>query len=388
MNQRFTSLFLLVMAIIPFPVAGAESNRDFENRRIVTLPAGTIINKDYFATGETVKIDGTVNGDVYAAGGKVIVNGNINGDLLVAGGMVIISGKISENVRVVSGELTVTGEIGKNLTVGAGHLKLAPSARIHGTLVAGAGEVNLEAPLDKAVTVAAGLMTLSSTVNGNVEAAVARLNMTSSAIVKGDLKYWSDKEPVMEPGSRVVGEIIAKKPIEIPLSAFPDLAEGLSLFAYISKIINFISTLVFGLFLIHFFPKFPESQMATLRKKPWISVGVGFLVLLTVPAILVFLFLTIFGIPLALIVFMIYLVTLYAARISVILWVGIVCFERFGVTGREKQAFTLALCVYFLLGLIPMIGSLVTILVLTTGIGAALLTDRALYFSPRRQEMT
>lgn len=386
MKHRFTSLFLLVMAIMPFSVAGTERNRDFENRRIVTLPAGTIINKDYFATGETVKIDGTVNGDVYAAGGKVIVDGSINGDLLVAGGKVIISGKVSENVRVVSGELTVTGEIGKNLTVGAGNLKLAPSARIHGTLVAGAGEVALEAPLEKAVTVAAGLMTLSSTVNGNVEAAVTRLNMTSSAIVKGDLKYWSDKEPVMEPGARVVGEIIAKQPIEIPLSAFPDLAEGLSLFAYISKIVNFISTLVFGLFLIHFFPNYPESQLATLRKKPWISVGIGFLVLVTVPAILVLLFLTILGIPLAFIVFMIYLVT-YAARISVILWAGVVCLERFGVTGREKAAFTLALCAYFLLGLIPMIGSLVTILVLTTGIGAALLTDRALYFSKKRQEM-
>lgn len=386
MNLRFTFLFLFAMATIPLPVAGAESNRDFENRRIVTLPAGTVINKDYFATGETINIDGTVNGDVYAAGGRVNVNGNVNGDLLIAGGRVTIGGKVSENVRVVSGEITVTGEIGKNLTVGTGKIRLAPSARVHGTVVAGAGEVTLEAPLEKGLTAAAGLMTLSSSVNGDVEAAVTRLQMTSGAIVKGDLKYWSDKEPVMEPGARVAGEIIAKQPIEIPLSAFPDLAESFSLFAYISKIINFISTLVFGLILIHFFPNYPKSHLATLRQKPWTSVGIGFLVLLTVPAILVLLFLTILGIPLAFIVFMIYLVTLYAARISVILWAGVVGLERFGITGREKAAFTLALCAYFLLGFIPIVGSLATFLVLTTGIGAALLTDRALYFPAKRQE--
>src|SRR5688572_18405447 len=62
------------------------------------LPAGAVVNGDYFAFGSLAEISGTVNGDVYASTGQVVIDGKVNGDVLVAGGRVKISGAVAQDV--------------------------------------------------------------------------------------------------------------------------------------------------------------------------------------------------------------------------------------------------------------------------------------------------
>src|SRR5918999_6285887 len=64
-----------------------------------SLPAGIVIDGDYFAFGSLAEISGTVNGDVYAFAGQVLIDGRVNGDVIVSGGRVKISGAVAQDVR-------------------------------------------------------------------------------------------------------------------------------------------------------------------------------------------------------------------------------------------------------------------------------------------------
>lgn len=183
----------LILWVIPFltavpvgPVAAQPDNSLEPGEHEVTiLPAGRVINKDYFAYGERVEISGTVNGDVYAAGGQVLVDGVVNGDLLAAGGTVIISGKISQDARIAGGQVTINGEIARNLTVAGGNINLTNTAVVHGGVVAAGGTVVLAVPVGRDARVAAGNLTVSDTINGDLHAAAGKIRLTSKAAVGG-----------------------------------------------------------------------------------------------------------------------------------------------------------------------------------------------------------
>src|SRR5262245_39250872 len=104
------SLLISLLIAMPSDTGAEEQDQRMENgplRKHVIVPAGQVINRDYFAFGEIVEISGTVNGDVYAAGAHVAVDGTVNGDLLAAGGTVAISGTVARDARVAGGQVTI-----------------------------------------------------------------------------------------------------------------------------------------------------------------------------------------------------------------------------------------------------------------------------------------
>lgn len=385
MNKSIIMLCILIL-LFTFPtMATQDKNSDAPTQKVVILRSGEVINKDYFAFGEKVEISGTVNGDVYVAAGQVLIDGTINGDLLVAGGTVSISGQISQDARIAGGQVNISGEIGRNLTIGSGNLELTDSAIIRGGIVAGGGNILLAAPIGSDVKIAAGNLTVSNKINGSLEAFVRTIRLTSKAVLTGNLTYWSNRAASIDENAKITGSVIQKMPPEF---SEPSVAKVFGVFAgayLFATLISFISTLVIGLLLIHFYPKYNLEVVSTLRKVPWASLGVGFLALIVTPIILIVLLITVVGIPLALILLALYLISLYVARIFVIFWAGVTIFERLGNTVHEVWALVIGLVVYFLLTLIPIIGGIVTLFVLLFGLGAALLTKKELYLALRKQ---
>ncbi len=390
MKKSIIILILSVLSLL-FAVqtvtAQDENSKDFTYRKIVTVRPGEVINKDYFAFGDTIEISGTVNGDVYAAGGQVLVDGTINGDLLAAGGTVSISGNISQDARIFGGQITISGEIGRNLTVGGGNIELTDSATIRGGIVAAGGNIRLAAPVWSDVKISAGNLTVSNKIDGNLKAFVGAIRLTSRAVITGDLIYWSNRPASIDKSAKITGNVTRKTPPGVfrpPVEKVLGVFVGVYLFA---TLISFISTLIIGLLLIHFYPKYNREAVSTLRKRPWASLGIGFIVLVLTPIIFVLLLATVVGIPLAFILLASYLITLYLVRIFVILWAGVGIFEWLGKTVHGGWALVVGLVVYSLLTLIPVIGDLVTFFVILFGLGAALLTKKELYSALRKQDI-
>lgn len=384
-------IFMVTLFLLSFPliysVSGQEEQSENKYQKtIAILPAGSVINREYFVNGNIVEISGTVNGDVYAAGGQVTIDGKINGDLIAVGGTVNISGTISQNVRVAGGNINISGEIGRNVTAAAGTLSIDRQARIHGGLVAAAGSVNLTGPIGGNADLVSGNINISSPIAGDVRAATGQLRVTSRGSISGNLTYWSDHPPAVDEGAKISGTIIPGRPFELGKASGREFRSAMIALAFLVKIISFISTLILGLLLISVFQGFHEKTITTLKRTPWISLGAGFVLFFMVPVTAFILFLSIFGIPLAFLLGSTYFVFLYLARIPIVLWVGIFLSERLGKTFSHLWAFFAGLLIYFVLGFIPIIGNLVTIAVLFFGSGAVILTLKNLYLIRQKTE--
>ncbi|MBI2022331.1 hypothetical protein HYS97_00560 [Candidatus Daviesbacteria bacterium] len=386
-------LLLLFLLLTPFFVLAQEDFTFDQNLiprqrdEVVTLPQDQIIDKDYFATGDVVEISGTVNGDVYAAGKEVLIDGIVNGDVLVAGGTVSISGKVAEDVRVAGGQVNISGEIGKNLTVGAGSVEVSSDALLSGNLVAGAGNVNILAPVQKDVKVGAGNLVLANTVGGDVEAGVGKIRLSPKARIEGNLIYWSDDVATIARDATVSGRITHNVTPEYKGPKPGDLAKVLISLAAFFKFVSLVSTLVIGLLLIYLFPGFIRTSAQTISKSPWVSLGVGLLVLILVPISFVVLLMTVVAVPLAFILLLLYFAAVFIARIYSIYWIGEYVSSRFDRKVNMGWTFVGGLAVYYLVSLIPVIGEITGFLVLLFGLGASAIAKRNLYLSFRKKNL-
>jgi len=364
--------------------SGVSQSQDAQKRigGKSSLPAGAVINGDYFAFGPVTEISGTVNGDVYAFAGQVLIDGQINGDVIGAGGRVKISGAVAQDVRVVGGHVTITGNIGRNLTVAAGNVELASSAAVRGGLVAAGGNIDLSSPVGGNSKIAAGTLIVSNRIGGDVDAAVGTLRITSKGEIQGNLNYWSDREASISEGARIGGKISRSAPPRKP-ELWPALVAGWVFLLAVS----FVSTLILGLLSIRFLPGFHSSTVAVLKERPWMSLGIGFVSVIVIPVICLLLFATVLAIPIALILTAAFFILLYWARIFAISRIGEAILGRFRAAPGRFAAFLVGLIVYYLLAIIPVIGWLVIILVVLFGLGAELAARKQFYVTARSDGM-
>lgn len=360
---------------------------DESARKLVVIRAGQVVDRDVFAVGEIVEISGTVNGDVYAVGGQILVDGTINGDLLALGGTVTVSGTVSQDARLVGGQVAINGEIGRNVTIVAGDLELMPSAMIHGHVVAAAANVEAGALIQRDVKIAAGKAILSNRVGGDVTMAAGAIRLTSKAVVAGNLMYWSKLPASIDQQAVVSGHVVRRILTKDFLPSARDILLVFAGLKVIATVTSLVSTLVLGLLLIHFYPNASHRAVMHLTVQPLASLGVGVLTLLLTPFVMVFLAITVVGLPLAFMLLAWYAIVLYVSRVFVIALVGRLVFDKFGVAGHERWAFLFGLVLYYVLTFLPVIGLLFTMLTILFGLGAMLLIKRDVYVAAKAQQL-
>jgi cytoskeletal protein CcmA (bactofilin family) len=380
--QRIITAASVAALIFFLSTAAAQERARQRSARHATVPASQVVDGDYFAFGETVEISGTVNGDLYASGSQVVIDGRVNGDVLVAGGRVNLSGSVSQDVRAAGGQVTIAGNVGRNLTVAGGNVEIASSAVVRGGVVAAGGSVDLAAPVGGAAKIAAGTLILANRIAGDVEAAVGTLRIASKAEIDGNVSYWSGREASVSEGARIKGKIVRNVPPERP-RLFPA-----ALFAWLVFVsINFVCTLILGLLSARFLPRYHQSVIATLRERPWASLGVGFVAAVVLPVVCALLFATVLAIPLALILLLAFFILLYWSRIYAIGRIGESILARLRPASSRASAFVLGLFVYYILAIIPVVGWLVVPLVILFGLGAELIARKQFYVTARSRDL-
>jgi cytoskeletal protein CcmA (bactofilin family) len=380
---RIQILILLIVFTSVSP-AMAEADNSPGMGKIVTVPSGTVIDKDFFALGEIVEISGKVNGDVYAAGKHVRVTGTITGDLLAVAEILSISGTVSQDARIAGQQITVTGHIGKNVTAGAENLEFTNSATVKGSILAGAVDVIISSSVGRDVRVGATSLTITGKVNGNVSAFAENTVLTTGSSVQGDLTYWSEKEASIDEMATVEGKIKRILPSPPHTEEDKEKPRFLSGSYLLIKALSFLTLLVIGILIMHFFPNFNEAVITKMRERPGASLGIGFVTLIITPVVGFILFFTIIGIPFALLLLLSYPLSIYLVRIFAAHWFGS---SLFGRKMSEKWAFALGLLLFFSVTVIPYIGWLANITAVLFGLGASIMTKKDIYYSARDKKI-
>ena len=359
-------LFFLLFLILPITHVLAQNSDS--SIKVYRIESDEIVDHDVFAAAERVEIEGTVNGDVYAAAGQVYISGTINGDLLVAGGQINISGDVSQNLRLAGGNINISGTIGRNASLAAGNVDFTGEGEIVGGLAAAFGNLNLTSPVGKYVKVAGGNLTIANNVGGDVEAAIGSIRLTPNANISGNMTYWSNEKSSVD-DTRVGGRVYFNRTEEGAESKIRNAAGKAGGAVSIG---SFIFTLIMGIAFLLFFPKFTMRASDFIKTRPLKSFLFGLLSIFIFTLVFIVLAVTILGIPLALLLALLYCFSLYLARIPVIYLIGSLLMGRFGEERQEIWSLVAGLIMYWILILLP-VKPLVTFLVTFTGFGGAYL---------------
>ncbi|HEV7121403.1 MAG TPA: hypothetical protein VGN56_01095 [Candidatus Paceibacterota bacterium] len=140
-NTYLAGVSVTVSAPLPADLAAAGG----------TVTAYSPIGGDALVAGGTVHLQDAVGGDVRAVGARVLVDAPVTGDVVAAGGTIKVSGAARDmrlfgvNVQATGGaqgpvtiygaDVTLSGEYGADVNIIASdHLTIGPNTHIHGVL--------------------------------------------------------------------------------------------------------------------------------------------------------------------------------------------------------------------------------------------------------------
>ncbi|HET9946841.1 MAG TPA: hypothetical protein VFQ63_02145 [Patescibacteria group bacterium] len=381
-------LFLLILLVVgigffvlPQSIF-AQSN--FSTGNTVTLPRDTIINEDYFVSGGTVVISGTVNGDVFVAGGNVLINGTVAGDVLSAGGNVTVNGKVGGNVRVVGGQVLIGADVGKNVTAAGGTITIEDSAKIAGSLSAAGGNISLLSPIGKGVTFAGTQMSIDGAIGGNVTGVAQTLSITRQSSIAGSLNYWSNTKANLPSDVAVKGVTYHQTNWNTPQQKeqMEKARNGFVGFNVVWETMSLISSFVIGWLLLWLVPLYMKSVNTTLTTKPWQSLGIGFLAVILMPITFIILLATIIGISFAFILLFGFVLFMLLNKIFISYAIG-----KKLLPDKNLLGLFVGLIIFSIISIIPFIGGLWNLAALFVGLGAILLVKKDLYLQARAKKL-
>jgi cytoskeletal protein CcmA (bactofilin family) len=320
-----------------------------------------------FRSGGTVVVGPgeTVAGNLEATGGTVLIEGVVDGDLSVTAGTVVVAGTVSGDVLATAGSVTIEGTVGGDVGAVGGSVVLRQGAAVDGRFEAAAGDVRID-----------------GAVGGDAVVATERLVVGETATVGGALQYDNDVGSVsVAPGATIAGGATA-----VASPAFTVLEGGLFSGGFdpvpapvipnwVGAVYGFFANLLLGVVLLALAPGFSRRVAGLGTGEALRSGGVGLLVLLGVPVLLIAVAVTIIGIPLSIAGFVAFLLTLWAAGVYGAYTVG-TWLVSYTDTQNRWLALVVGLLIVALVGAVPILGGLIGFLVLLVGLGAFALALR------------
>ena len=336
---------------------------DFRQGNSVTIGADQTISDDVYAAGGTITIAGTINGSLIAAGGTITVSGNVSRDLMVAGGTINVTGKVGGSIRAAGGNLTINGPVEQDVVVTGGMVSIGSGGTIGRDLVLAGGTATVAAPVARNVKIGSGTATLQSRVGGDVTGQVDHLKL-DGAQIGGNLDYTSNNQVDMVNGAQVTGTTTRHTPAN----------QGTATNGLVGWLRALIGIFALGLLFILLLPRFGTRSIDVLRAEPWLSLGIGAVILVATPIVAVIVFiigLLIGGWWLGLLLIPLWILTLAVGYVVSSFLLGRLVFAQLG-WGRYHDILALLGGVFILavVTLVPIIGWLVGLAAVAFGTGA------------------
>ena len=358
-------LVLLVLVVLAAATASAEGPEVAD-----TIIKRGHIASDLYAFGGGVDVDAEVNGDLIAGGGRVTVSHTVRGDLIVGAGSVMVGGLVERNVRAAGGAVTFAGRVGRNIDVAGGTITIEPEAKIGGSAQLVGGELHVAGSIGRRLRAAGAVVVLAGEITGNVEVVAQEIEVRPTARLRGKLTYWSPEDARIAPEAIISGRVTHNLP-ELPSR----IARTGTALVSVSRVLFLaaMAVVAVGLFLI--FPRFTVLAASTIGTHPFKSLGLGLLLVTAIPVLAILCMITILGIPLGLIIFVVYAVALLLGFGLAAFYVGDVGAQAFmGRNARRRRVrvvfLVLALGVLLLARHVPVIGGAIIALAVLWGLGA------------------
>ncbi|WP_254532165.1 bactofilin family protein [Natrinema gelatinilyticum] len=316
---------------------------------IVTFGIGpmTVAAQPNPQTGGTVVVEEgeTVDG-LESFAGTVIVRGTVTGDVsAVAGDVTIAStGSVEGDLEAAAGSVTIEGVVDGDVQIGAGRVTVAENGTVNGTFMVGAGNVIVD-----------------GTIDGDAEIGAETIRLGETASITGDLRYDGDLEGNTD---AVAGSV--EEDSSLGVDGGPTVQPFAS---WIVAVYTLVVNLLLGAVLLALFPRFSDNVAASVSTSPIRSGLLGLGVFVGIPVLLIALAITIVGIPLSIVGVIAFSFLLWIATVYGWFAVAAAVLSAIGI-GNRWLALVVGLVVGAAITRVPIVGGLITFLVLLLGLGA------------------
>lgn len=365
-------IFLMLCLVLPGSKTQAVQLMQGES---VTHDQSQITEGTLLITGQNVTVSGEVNGDVICAGQSVQVNAAVHGDVICAGQTVNVSGEVDGSVRVAAQTLTVNGVILRNLTAVSQTFNMQ-NATLAGELWIAGNSLNVEGDVGGDVLAAANTLNITgSTVNGSIQSVVNNLNIDRNTSIAGNINYTSENDIKVAEGATISGTIKKQQPEKTTSRNRDDNIWQKSQRHWTSGIPMLVFTMGLALLGVFLWPDIFRKANQKLGKYPLRAFVYGAVALFVTPFVALMLVVTIIGIPFAVLGLIIWIIMVSLSRILIAGYIGQKIVNNLVKDYRSNLVLEVpvGLAAIWLFGMIPLIGWLVSMMVLIYGAGIIIL---------------
>lgn len=356
-----TGLSALLVTLISLPALFAQDAGQ-------TIIKRDPIDHDFYGAGQTIQLTGPVNGDAVVAGQRVTIEGQVSGDILAAGELVTINGAVLDDVRVAGRVVQIDKAISDHLLAAGETVTLNATASIGNWAWLAGRQVEVFGRIGTALKAAGETIIIAGVINGPVELTADHVQILADAVITGPLRVQSPNPPDIARGATIQGDI---KHLPMPEVAGPPVVKAVLLAALMVT----LSLIVTGIVYYLLFPRFSVTAARRIEQVPLASLGLGFVVLLLTPVVIVILFFLGVGFLLGILLAAAYLVMVVSGGLTGVVYVSDAALRRLfkkAAAGKGVRVMALigAFVVLGLVQLIPLLGSLAVFLLMVMGIGA------------------
>ena len=376
--MRFGSVFKGVIALIILALfaAGAASTLGIQTRTGDIVEISGDQDDMVFAAGGQVRLALTTPDDVYAVGANIEIAGIQADHLSLGGGDIVISDATVTDILSAGGNIMlVDGTVSDDVIAAAADLTIRTEFSIEGSAVLTGASVTLDGPIGGELKASGEAVRLNGEIDGPVVVRAKRLFIGPQAHIKADLSHHSDSIDIAD-GARIDGEVIVLQPQPGP-NIEPFLRRASIMFALFGLLV--LAGLIFLVIMtVIALPGLMNRSRHMLNERSLSTLGIGFLVSVTAPAVIAILFVTIFGIPLGVLIGIIFLALAPLAFAAIIYTIGmrgrsmmLQVNEADNPGWGARFVWTaLAALVFLVIGLVPILGGVTWLLAYVFGLGA------------------
>lgn len=375
---KFIGLIILVLALPTLALAAGgpdlaidvfATGKADDQGNILVAAAQKVKGPGFYA-GNTIKLDGTVDGTTFAAGREIIVNGLVKGDLFIAGEVVTINGKINGNLYGAARKITVNGQVMGDMFAAAENLELTDQAVINRDLLVAAAQIVHSGQVGRQLFASGQNLVIAGVVKDNVKLTAEKLELKDSSRIEGNLLYFSPEQAIVADGAKVAGETSWQKVVPEVRQERKEFGEEIW-----GVILSIAGALLVWFIVTIWRPQFWSETARTISEEPLKTIGVGALVVFFTPFLAVLLMITVIGLPLGIMLGLAYGVGLYLSKLIAAVFIGSWLAGKLAWPAIHKGLWLvfMGLMILALLTRIPVLGFLVLVLMIFTGLGALLL---------------
>lgn len=332
---------------------------------------------DQYAGGQAAQIDAPVARDAFAAGYDVSLRAPVAGDAHLAGFNVTQAADVAGNLYAAGFSVSITGNVGGDVTAMANSIALASPQPVGGNVRLAGQTLNVSAEIAGSALLTGQTVTLAAPVKGDVSFVGEALNFGPNARVDGTLTIRAPRE-IAVPASVAAAERVHFEQLVAPDYATEagktaeHVVRGVWPAVWATGL-WWLLLFIAGLVVITLLPRVTQALEVAGSAHPFRRLGLGFVTFAAVVGLVPVLAMTILGlalIPFALLFDVLACALGYVAGAYLV--GGRIAQAMLPIDSNVKRAAVLAasIVVAGLLGMIPIVGWLITLVVLCFGFGA------------------